>query len=71
MPWTHKAPTQFAMPGFASRLSDQEVADVVTFIRSSWGNQASSVNASDVAKVRKQLPEKKTVEAGSAPLAKQ
>ncbi|MBG7621603.1 cytochrome c [Herbaspirillum sp. AP02] len=71
MPWTHKAPTQFAMPGFASRLSDQEVADVVTFIRSSWGNQASSVSASDVAKVRKQVPEKKTVEAGTVPLAKQ
>lgn len=71
MPWTHKAPTQFAMPAFGSRLSDQEVADVVTFIRSSWGNQAASVSASDVAKVRKQLPEKKTTEAGSAPLAKQ
>ncbi|AKN66728.1 c-type cytochrome [Herbaspirillum seropedicae] len=71
MPWTHKAPTQFAMPAFGSRLSDQEVAEVVTFIRSSWGNQASSVSASDVAKVRKQLPEKKTVEAGSAPVAKQ
>lgn len=71
MPWTHKAPTQFAMPGFASRLSDQEVADVVTFIRSSWGNQAASVSASDVAKVRQQVPEKKTVQVGTAPLAKQ
>jgi mono/diheme cytochrome c family protein len=69
MPWTHKAPTQFAMPAFGSRLSDQEVADVVSFIRSSWGNSASAVTADQVAKVRKALPQK-TVEAGSAPIAK-
>ncbi|MFL9926501.1 cytochrome c [Herbaspirillum lusitanum] len=66
MPWTHKAPTQFAMPGFASRMSDQEVADVVTFIRSSWGNQASAVTAGDVAKARKELP-KTVASTGSAP----
>ena len=64
MPWTHKAPTQFAMPAFGSRLSDQEVAEIVTFIRSSWGNNAGAVSASDVAKVRKDLP-KQTADAGS------
>jgi mono/diheme cytochrome c family protein len=41
------------MPGFAWRLSDQEVADVVSFIRGSWGNKGSAVNADDVAKLRK------------------
>jgi alcohol dehydrogenase (quinone), cytochrome c subunit len=50
---THTAPSTFTMPAYAWRLSDQQVADVVNFIRSSWGNQAAAVKASDVASVRK------------------
>ncbi|PUA44385.1 alcohol dehydrogenase [Pseudomonas protegens] len=53
LPATHSAPSTFTMPPFAWRLSDQEVADVVNFIRSSWGNQASSVKPGDVAALRK------------------
>ncbi|OPK06127.1 cytochrome c [Pseudomonas sp. VI4.1] len=49
VPATHGAPSTFTMPGFAWRLSDQEVADVVSFIRSSWGNGGSPVKASEVA----------------------
>jgi mono/diheme cytochrome c family protein len=41
------------MPGFAWRLSDQEVADVVSFIRGSWGNKGAPVDAEDVANLRK------------------
>lgn len=42
------------MPAFGWRLNDQQVADVVNFIRTSWGNTAKEqVSASDVAKVRK------------------
>ena len=52
LPATRTAPSQFTMPGFAWRLSDQEVADVVTFIRTSWGNKGAPVQASDVAKLR-------------------
>ncbi|HEY1943164.1 MAG TPA: cytochrome c [Roseiarcus sp.] len=52
---TAKAPTRFTMPPFADRLSDQEVADIVTFIRSSWGNNASAVDAAQVAKLRQAL----------------
>jgi len=55
MPATASAPTAYAMPGFDWRLTDQEIADVVTFVRSSWGNQAAAVTASDVAKVRKEV----------------
>ena len=33
--------------------NDQQVAEVVNFIRSSWGNSAKPVSASDVASVRK------------------
>ncbi|MDP9528944.1 c-type cytochrome [Pseudomonas protegens] len=52
LPATHSAPSTFSMPPFAWRLSDQEVADVVNFIRSSWGNQASAVKPGDVAALR-------------------
>jgi mono/diheme cytochrome c family protein len=53
LPATHTAPSTFTMPAFAWRLSDQEVADVVSFVRGSWGNKGASVKASDVANVRK------------------
>ncbi|MGF6244718.1 MULTISPECIES: cytochrome c [Paraburkholderia] len=58
MPWTASAPTHYAMPGFADRLSDQDLADVLTFVRSSWGNTAPAVTSEMVAAVRKSLPEK-------------
>lgn len=53
MPSTAVAPTPLAMPGFGWRLSDVQVADLLTFIRSSWGNQASAVTTDQVAKIRK------------------
>ena len=43
------------MPGFAWRLTDQEVADVVTFIRGSWGNQGGAVSADEVKALRSHL----------------
>ncbi|NIE75995.1 c-type cytochrome [Pantoea sp. Ap-967] len=52
VPATHSAPSNFTMPAFGWRLSDQEVADVVNFIRTSWGNQGSAVSASDVKALR-------------------
>lgn len=41
------------MPAFADRLEDQEVADVVNFIRHGWGNQAVNVTVSQVKAMRK------------------
>ena len=52
LPATHTAPSTFTMPAFDWRLSDQEVADVVNFIRTSWGNQAAEVKAGDVKAIR-------------------
>jgi len=52
LPATHTAPSKFTMPAFGWRLSDQEVADVVNFIRTSWGNQAAKVSAKDVKDLR-------------------
>ena len=40
------------MPGFGARLSDQETAAVLTFIRSSWGNAASAVTPEHVQRER-------------------
>jgi mono/diheme cytochrome c family protein len=55
MPGTRSAPTEYAMPGFDYRLTDTEVADVVTFVRNSWGNKAGAVTADQVAKIRKDV----------------
>jgi alcohol dehydrogenase (quinone), cytochrome c subunit len=54
-PRTARTPAQFTMPRFAWRLSDKDVADVVNFIRTSWGNSASPVSSADVAKMRESL----------------
>ncbi len=51
-PATDRAPTHFTMPPFDKRLSDHEVADIVTFIRSSWGNSGAAVTPDEVAKLR-------------------
>jgi alcohol dehydrogenase (quinone), cytochrome c subunit len=40
-----------SMPELA-RLDDRTVADILTFIRTSWGNKASPVSATDVAAMR-------------------
>ncbi|PMU26783.1 MULTISPECIES: cytochrome c [unclassified Pseudomonas] len=53
LPATHTAPSTFTMPAFAWRLSDQEVADVVSFVRDSWGNKGEPVKASQVKDLRK------------------
>jgi mono/diheme cytochrome c family protein len=43
------------MPDFGWRLSDAEVADVLSFIRGNWGNHAAAVGSNEVARVRKNL----------------
>ena len=53
MPSTQSDPTPMGMPGFGWRLNDQEVAEVVSFIRSNWGNHGGAVTTAQVAAVRK------------------
>jgi mono/diheme cytochrome c family protein len=38
-----------SMPAWKSKLSDAEIADVITYIRSSWGNKADAVTEAQVA----------------------
>ncbi len=40
------------MPYFRQLLTDQQIADAVTFVRSSWGNTGSAVAATEVAAIR-------------------
>jgi mono/diheme cytochrome c family protein len=50
---TPRAPNKGSMPAYASKMSDQQIADVTTFIRNSWGNAAPAVSAAEVAKARR------------------
>jgi mono/diheme cytochrome c family protein len=52
---TRFAPTDPGMPAFDWKLSDAQVAAVATFIRTSWGNQASVVSAGVVRDTRRSL----------------
>jgi mono/diheme cytochrome c family protein len=48
-------PTGAGMPSFAWKLSDADIADVLTYVRNSWGNAAAPVDASEVQTARKEL----------------
>ena len=54
-PATAASPSALAMPGLDWRLSDANVADVLSFVRSNWGNRAEAVSPAEVATVRKAL----------------
>ncbi|MXV45262.1 c-type cytochrome [Saccharibacter sp. 17.LH.SD] len=47
----------FTMPSFGKTLSDREIADVVSFIRQAWGNQAAPVSEQKVKQLRETMPE--------------
>jgi mono/diheme cytochrome c family protein len=42
----------YGMPPFAQELNDKEIAAVVTFIRTAWGNRGTPVNAREVNELR-------------------
>jgi mono/diheme cytochrome c family protein len=52
---TSAAPTAPAMPAFGWNLDDAEIADVLTYVRNTWGNAASPVQPEDVTKLRGRL----------------
>ncbi len=51
-PVTSANPRPFGMPPFALSLSDHEIATVLSFVRSAWGNRAPEVTAHDVDRLR-------------------
>lgn len=52
---TDAAPTAPAMPSFAWRLNDAEIANLLTYLRNSWGNAASAVTSRQIREQRKAL----------------
>jgi mono/diheme cytochrome c family protein len=54
LPSTEQRPMRLRMPGFANRLSDEEVAELASFVRSAWTNSAGAVTAEMVADQREE-----------------
>jgi mono/diheme cytochrome c family protein len=52
---TKSNPSGLKMPAFDWKLSDQDAADLATYLRAAWGNKASAVSASDVKDTRKRV----------------
>lgn len=46
------------MPAWGTTLSDKEIAAVLTFVRSSWGNEAAAVPDSSVTRLRAMLADR-------------
>jgi mono/diheme cytochrome c family protein len=52
---TPTRPSPLSMPSFAWKLTDQQTADLATYVRNSWGNRAGAVTVQQVADMRKSL----------------
>jgi len=52
-PGTEGNPKPYGMPPFAQVLSDDEVAAVVTYIRTTWGNQGTPISAQQANALRR------------------
>jgi mono/diheme cytochrome c family protein len=52
---TPTRPSPLTMPSFAWKLTDAQIADVATYVRNSWGNQAAPISASKVRHLRGKL----------------
>ncbi len=51
-PGTAGNPQPFGMPSFSSTLTDQQIADILSYVRSAWGNAAPAVFSHEVARQR-------------------
>jgi mono/diheme cytochrome c family protein len=49
------APTAPAMPSLDWKLSNNQVADILTYVRNNWGNSAPGVSAETVERIRGEL----------------
>ncbi len=52
---TAARPTPFSMPAYHWKLDDDEIADLVSYLRSAWSNRAGPVSSADVADLRELL----------------
>ena len=49
---TYAASSKLIMPPFGASLTDSEIADLLTYVRSSWGNRAPAVSTAQVKTLR-------------------
>ena len=49
---TDGVPDAYRMPPYRQQLSDREIADVLTYVRSTWGNHGGPVKPEDVKELR-------------------
>jgi mono/diheme cytochrome c family protein len=54
-PVTASGPVPVVMPGFAGTLTDVQMAQVLTYARQAWGNDARPVSTNDLSQVRKNI----------------
>jgi mono/diheme cytochrome c family protein len=54
-PKTMTGPPPQEMPGFGATLTDLQIAQVLTYVRESWGNDASRISTNDVGSLRATL----------------
>ncbi|MBO9123719.1 MULTISPECIES: c-type cytochrome [unclassified Rhizobium] len=52
---THDRQTAAGMPAFDWKMDDRQVADVLNYVRNSWGNAAAPVEQGEVARLREFL----------------
>ena len=69
LPATRVAPSELAMPVFGERLSDDDVAQLASFIRRSWGNGASGVRPDQVGAVRATVDKDRAARPAAAALS--
>jgi mono/diheme cytochrome c family protein len=51
-PHTSERQTAAGMPAFNWKMNDQQIADMLTYVRNSWGNASKPVAADEVARLR-------------------
>jgi alcohol dehydrogenase (quinone), cytochrome c subunit len=54
-PETEGGPLREEMPAFATKLTSEEMARVLTFVRSTWGNNAAPVTTRQVSSLRAEI----------------
>jgi mono/diheme cytochrome c family protein len=57
-PETQTSPKPHKMPRFAAKFTDRQIAEVLSFIRNSWGNAAAPVTTRQVTALRRALRKK-------------
>lgn len=53
---TDQRPMPLVMQGYEARLSDSDIAELTSFLRQAWGNDAAPISQEEVTNIREQGP---------------